>query len=199
MAHKDYVTRNPRAKKKQRNPYKGKKNSKQAKTQGNAKVYLGLIVVVIVGFGYGLKLLKDNAPEVDTAQTTSTANDVAQSSSAPVEDVADQIAPVPQERFEYPEELTNKNVEVDESIYDVKQKGPYQMQCGSFRSKSQADQLKATIAFAGYASEVRRTQGKNGVWYKVVLGPFERKRMAEKAKHTLKSNKVNYCQIWLWT
>ena len=91
-----------------------------------------------------------------------------------------------------------KNKQVEEGHYEVEEKGPYQMQCGSFRTLNQAETLKAKIAFVGIESQVRKTTGKNGTWYKVVLGPYSRKRAAEADKHRLKSNNINYCQIWLW-
>jgi cell division protein FtsN len=62
----------------------------------------------------------------------------------------------------------------------------------------QAEILKATIAFTGLTSQISESKGKNGIYYKVFLGPYERKREAEKDKHKLKSNNVNGCQIWLW-
>jgi cell division protein FtsN len=45
---------------------------------------------------------------------------------------------------------------------------------------------------------VRKSSGTNGIWYKVILGPYENKRAAERNKHTLQNAKINGCQIWLW-
>ena len=77
-------------------------------------------------------------------------------------------------------------------------KGPYKMQCGSFKTRKQADTLKARIAFSGLVAQVSQSKGSNGTWYKVYLGPYPKKRAAEKDKHKLKSNNINHCQIWLW-
>ena len=73
------------------------------------------------------------------------------------------------------------------------------MQCGSFRTLEQAQTLKAKIAFAGLVAEVKKTQGSNGIWYKVRLGPYETKRLAESDKNKLKRIKIMGCGIWLWT
>ncbi|MCT7654773.1 SPOR domain-containing protein [Oceanimonas sp. NS1] len=59
------------------------------------------------------------------------------------------------------------------------------MQCGSFRSSAQAEQLKARIAFQGLASEVKRSEGSNGIWYRVVMGPYDSKRKADQEKHKM--------------
>ncbi|OUS26386.1 hypothetical protein A9Q98_10720 [Thalassotalea sp. 42_200_T64] len=190
MAHQDYVAR-PRATKKKKNPYKPK-TKKQPAAQGIKPMFaLAIMVLLIGGFIFGLNYMSDNAPEnVGVAEielSTPTKKTV-------VEDI---LPEVPQEKWTYMDGLKHKEVAVGN--YEVKEKGPYAMQCGSFRNLQQAEKLKANIAFAGFGSDVRKTTGKSGVWYKVVLGPFERKRMAESAKHKLKRNKINYCQIWLWT
>ncbi len=99
----------------------------------------------------------------------------------------------PQPKWEYENILKTKNVDVD-IPEEVEVTEPYQMQCGSFRQQSDAESLKARIAFQGLNSEVRKT----GNWYRVILGPYERKRPAEKDRHTLQRAKINGCQIWFW-
>ncbi len=70
------------------------------------------------------------------------------------------------------------------------------MQCGSFRKRDQAEQLEARIAFTGLQAEVRETEGKNGLWYRVVLGPYQGKRSADRDRHLLQDNKIEGCRIW---
>ena len=82
--------------------------------------------------------------------------------------------------------------------YEVKEKGPYKMQCGSFKTEKQANMLKANIAFSGLESTIKTVTGKNGTWHKVFLGPYKRKRKAEKDRHLLKRNKIYGCEIWGW-
>lgn len=71
----------------------------------------------------------------------------------------------------------------------------YQLQCASFRQESQANEMKAVIAFQGLEAQVRQVEGTTGVWYKVALGPYERKRDAERKRHTLQNAGINGCQI----
>ena len=73
------------------------------------------------------------------------------------------------------------------------------MQCGSFRKEQQAQAMKAQMAFAGLIAEIRKTNGKNGVWYRVRLGPYETKRQAESDKNKLKRINIVSCGIWGWT
>ena len=68
------------------------------------------------------------------------------------------------------------------------------MQGGSFSQQSQAEGMKETIAFQGYTANVRHT----GNWYRVVLGPYERKRTAEKERHQIKREGVTTLDSWQW-
>jgi len=108
--------------------------------------------------------------------------------------VKEEILPEkPQPKWDYVDALKNKEIEVD--IPEEKgPKRPYQMQCGSFRSQNDAETLKARIAFQGLESQVKKT----GDWYRVILGPYDRKRVAEKQRHKLQRAKINGCQIWYW-
>ncbi|MBY5993178.1 SPOR domain-containing protein [Ferrimonas balearica] len=108
----------------------------------------------------------------------------------------DPLPEKPQEDWEYIDVLPNSEVEVE--VPEQESGGPFLMQCGSFRTDDQANAMRATIAFQGIESQVRRSEGSNGVWYRVVLGPYERKRMAERDRHSLQKVGINGCQIWLW-
>lgn len=100
---------------------------------------------------------------------------------------------MPEARWEYEKTLPLKQIEVEipEKIKSTKR---YQMQCGSFKHQKDAEKLKAQIAFQGLKSQVRHT----GNWFRVVLGPYERRRLAEKDNHKLKRSSINGCQIWGW-
>ena len=99
----------------------------------------------------------------------------------------------PQPQWEYEKTLKTKEVKV-EIPEQKKSTRPYQMQCGSFRKQGDAESLKAKIAFQGLNSTVKKT----GSWYRVILGPYDRKRLAEKERHKLQRAKINGCMIWYW-
>lgn len=99
----------------------------------------------------------------------------------------------PQPKWEYEDTLKTKEIEVDIPAKKAHNR-PYQMQCGSFRRQGDAESLKARIAFQGLNSQVKKT----GNWYRVILGPYERKRLAEKQRHKLQRANINGCQIWFW-
>ena len=71
------------------------------------------------------------------------------------------------------------------------------MQCGSFRKLASAESLKAKIALNGYTAKISATDEKNGKrWFRVALGPYESKRVAESERHQLERNNINNCRIW---
>jgi cell division protein FtsN len=99
-------------------------------------------------------------------------------------------------QWTFPEELKEREVEVEVDPVASRPLKEYIMQCGSFRKRDQAEQLEARIAFTGLQAEVRETEGKNGLWYRVVLGPYQGKRSADRDRHLLQDNKIEGCRIW---
>jgi len=183
MAHQDYVARSASKKK---SPYK-KSSEPQTTNEGLAfktKVVAVITVLSVGAFSYGLWTIKDKQPEQTVAVTESAPKEKAK------------LPAPPKEKWAYVKELERK--EVEEGEYTVESTGPHKLQCGSFRTMKQAEVLKAKIAFVGLESQISSSKGTTGTWYKVFLGPYSKKRDAERDKHKLSSNNVNHCKIWLW-
>jgi cell division protein FtsN len=190
MANQDYVSRAPAKKKKNtRNGKKPPKNDSGIPLK--SKLISLLLIMLIAVFSYGLWSLK-----TDPSTKTPIVDPVKMSTKIKAKDKANDLPDPPKEKWTYVKDLETKEIEVGE--YEVKEKGPYKMQCGSFRTEKQAETLKARIAFSGLEAQVKSVTGKSGMWHKVFLGPYPRKRLAEKDKHKLKRNNINGCQIWLW-
>ncbi|ASM55372.1 hypothetical protein PNIG_a3481 [Pseudoalteromonas nigrifaciens] len=175
MAQHDYINKKPA----------NRKKAKSAPAKKPFPILLVLIVTLLVaGFAYGLWFIKNNAdPELVEKQ----ANPVP---TTPVEVVVPRTPA-------FIKEIRNHEIQVE--VKELEQKGPYVMQCGSFRTYLQAESLKAKIAFAGLISEIKETTGSSGIWYKVRLGPYKTKRQAESDKNKLKRVKIVGCGIWGWT
>jgi len=185
MSNQDYISRTP-SKKKKNSPYKKKPAETKPKLSIKAKLIGVLVIFLIVAFTYGLWFLKTSPITKEPLQTKSQ-----------IAVKKEQYLPKPpKEKWTYVENLKTKEIEVGQ--YEVKKSGPYKMQCGSFKTSAQAESLKAKIAFVGIESKIQTAQGKSHTWYKVVLGPYTKKRTAEQNKHKLRNNNINGCQIWLW-
>ncbi|CAG8999955.1 MAG: Cell division protein FtsN [Candidatus Celerinatantimonas neptuna] len=178
---RDYVGRKPTPK---------KRNTKKTPPKRRFPwLAVIILVVVIAGFVVVLWNVKNSASKPAPLPTA-----VQPQTTKPVT-----VKPLPKRPKEpaYIRELENKQVKVKVP----KRKKPthqYQMQCASLRNRHDAETLKAKIAFTGLSSEVRRTEGKNGTWFRVILGPYKTRRSAERDLHRLQRNNINGCQVWYW-
>ena len=70
------------------------------------------------------------------------------------------------------------------SIPDTRPSGAreYRVQVGSFRQKKEADRLRASLALGGFESSLQTANTENGIWHRVMLGPFRGWEAAEAAK-----------------
>ena len=182
---RDYVRRSP--------PKKKGGNKKRSAGRGRAPErrvpWLAILFALLLfgGLGYLIHLIKGSAGDPPSAEPARVQQQ------APAKKV-NPIDQKPVEKWRYIEQLENKEVVVSVPTPANERKKPeaapakvYYMQCGSFRSASQAEQLKARIAFQGLSSEVKRSEGSNGIWYRVVMGPYNSKRKADQAKHKMSS------------
>ncbi len=191
MAQRDYVARSQ----KKKQPQKNKKHAPQSVAW--IKVVLAILVVSV--FVAGLWYLKD-AGGNDVSGPLQNDEVFAEREGVPAtlnEDEKDPLPVLGEEDWEFIEGLPSYSVEVEVDELPNSDRR-YLMQCGSFRKQSQAEELKATIAFQGLESQVLESKGSKGIWFRVVLGPYETKRDAERDRHSLRSARVNRCQIWNW-
>lgn len=137
--------------------------------------------VLVIGFAWFLYHLSQKTPVDDPVTPVLSAK-------------KDDLPPKPAaEPYQYIKELENKEIQV--KVEELEAKGPFLMFCGTYRAIETAQQVKAKVAFAGYPSEVRRIEGKNGVFFRVTLGPYTSKRQAESDKSRLLRQKVADCRI----
>jgi len=179
MKNKDYVSQPKRQK---------RNNAKKPAKAPFPIVKLLILVLLVGGFAYFLFFLKQGsepqAEAVNKPQPTKKKSEK-------------QIPPPPDdEKWEFIDELKNKEVTV--GTEELEDKGPFVLRCTTVRSRQRAEALKAKIAFAGHESTVKEYQGTSGMWYRVDLGPYDRKREAEKVRHVMKRNSINGCTILLW-
>ncbi|MBN7820779.1 SPOR domain-containing protein [Bowmanella yangjiangensis] len=174
MAHKDYVSR-------------GRANKAPPPKPPLPWLRIVITLALFAGFAYFLWNINGSAKKTENSQPAP----------VKVKEPADALPKPPEEKWEFIEVLPNQTVEVD--VPEQEDDGiRWLMQCGSFRQSQQAEEMRAKIAFAGLESQVRPSDGANGRWYRVILGPFERKREAEKNRHAIRRTGITTCQIWQW-
>jgi len=68
----------------------------------------------------------------------------------------------------------------------------YYLQVGSFRSHSEADNLKARLALLGMVASVQSADlAEKGTWYRVRVGPFTQKAQVDNVHVTLRENGID--------
>jgi cell division protein FtsN len=68
--------------------------------------------------------------------------------------------------------------------------GSYLLQVGSFREKSDAEQLKARLALLGIAARIQSVTVNDATWHRVRVGPVSGVRQADEMRNRLSSNGI---------
>lgn len=68
------------------------------------------------------------------------------------------------------------------------------LQVGSFQSASEADSLKAQLAFLGLEARIAAAVVNDETWHRVQLGPFASESKLSRAKNLLIENDIKYMQ-----
>lgn len=82
----------------------------------------------------------------------------------------------------------------------VEEPGTYLLQAGSFRSRAQAEQLRARLALLGLETSVQTVSVDNAqTWHRVRVGPFSKLKELNDARVLLRKNGVDAILIRLKT
>jgi cell division protein FtsN len=178
VANRDYVKRGQGSKKRP-----SRKNSRSKKLWKVAPI----AIIAVAAFGYLLYTLsQDPEPPQPTAQAQTNTKKTKPKK-------AEALPPPPEEKWDYVKTLPSKEIEI-KAKEQVISSIPYVMQCGAFKTLTQAENRKVNIAFQGISSKIRKKEGSS--WFRVVLGPYKLKRDAERDKHKLQKVKIEPCAIW---
>ena len=91
-------------------------------------------------------------------------------------------------RFDFYTMLEDQKIEVEVDPGDIEQarqsqpKEVYLLQTGSFRQLKDADRRRAELLLIGLDPTVEETNGDNGRWYRVYVGPFASRSKLAKAR-----------------
>ena len=68
------------------------------------------------------------------------------------------------------------------------------LQVGSFQSSSEADSLKAQLAFLGLEAKIEAAEVNNDTWHRVLLGPYADNGELSRTKNQLIENSIQFMQ-----
>jgi len=107
-------------------------------------------------------------------------------------------APVaPSVTFEFPDILKDREIPVDTSPYQTESSkqsdkpNSYKVQAASFRDRGEADELRANLLLSNLPADVVISDGDTGRWFRVTLGPFDRRVDANRALTKLRERGIS--------
>jgi cell division protein FtsN len=163
----------------------------------------GLIVGLFVAFLVFLKVSHDQTFIEEVAL------DIPAEHEIPVAPkVRSDPVPAPKPRFDFynllpemevlvPEEEI-KGTPTSEGVKRVEKPGTYLLQAGSFRSRKQADQLRAKLGLLGMETRIQTVSvNSKQSWHRVRVGPFNNLRDLNQARSLLKKNGIDAILIRL--
>jgi cell division protein FtsN len=94
----------------------------------------------------------------------------------------------PKPRFDFYTLLPEQTIDVEVDPGEIaksrasKQTELYLLQAGSFKQANDADHRRAELLLLGLEPKVEETNGSNGHWFRVYVGPFESRSQLAKAR-----------------
>ncbi|MBA4503324.1 SPOR domain-containing protein [Marinobacterium marinum] len=167
-----------------------------------------LTLIVLGGLGYLLFTLVQTPPEAETDTTTTAQPEsrpapVAKPTPAPKPEPKPEPEPEPEKsKFEFYEMLPKAEVVAPKvDVYkstpkDAKLEYRYLLQAGSFRDPADAERMRAKLILQGFPGvRTDRSEGGNGIWYRVRLGPFDNYAAMSQARNKLGKLRIIPMQI----
>ena len=152
---------------------------------------LGIVITLVAVYFY--QNSPDEIPQQQAVQEPEKPSAKNRYKAVPAEEVEES-------EFKFHQELRDKTVDVEveeEPVTESDTNKSYIMQCGSFRTRAQAETQKAKVAMTGFQATINITQSKTGKnQYRVHLGPYKSKRKADQDSRTLLSNADIICAVW---
>ncbi len=106
----------------------------------------------------------------------------------PVSQAVEIEAPVATPRFDFYTVLPNEELDLAADVEPANvamantQADLYVLQAGSFRNEKDADRRRGELVLLGLDASVDATDGENGRWFRVYIGPFESRSAMAKAR-----------------
>ena len=96
---------------------------------------------------------------------------------------------IPESETQPPETKEKKSSDT-KSISKISDDKLYVLQVGSFQNLSDAEKLKANLAFLGISANIQHVTVNRQAWHRVRTGPYKNKNQLYKNQKTLKKNNI---------
>jgi cell division protein FtsN len=184
----------------------GSKKKQQKQSSGGiwfgAGLLTGLFIAGLVWLKLAPTLCDENVLQIATPKPAP-----AQEKTEPSKKEAKPLPPKP--RFDFYTVLPEMEVVVPEPEEDeVSASTPatasapasgaaYMLQMGSFRKHADADRFKANLALLGVEAKIQKVNNEQGVFHRVLSGPYHNRKEINEVRARLQQNKINSLLIKL--
>ena len=179
----------------------GRRGASRGRKQG-APAHLWFLAGLLIGLGIsGFLFFKGYLPERPGKQPV--ANTVQSTDEAEIADDSNSIAGQPSERrFDFftvlpemevivPEQELSRNAQPGDAPVPTDSNDSYILQVGSFRSQSDAEQMKARLALLGNVAAIQVVTVNKETWHRVRIGPVQGARRADEVRKMLQDNRID--------
>ena len=174
------------------------RRKKPGKKGQGTPAWMWLMTGVLIGLGLAYYLWSKGfipQPQVDTAVTEESvpvdAEEVAPATGEPKKSRYDFFTVLPEMEVVVPEqELIKKSQPKEAAAVQPADKDSYLLQVGSFREKSDAEQMKARLALLGITTRIQTVTVNDATWHRVRVGPVSGARKADQMRKKLADNGI---------
>jgi cell division protein FtsN len=167
------------------------------KSQGTP-AWMWLMTGVLLGLGLAYYLWSKGfipQPQVDATVTEESvpadAEEVAPATGEPKKSPYDFFTVLPEMEVVVPEQELSKKSQPQETAAVQTDSESYLLQVGSFREKSDAEQMKARLALLGITTRIQTVTVNDATWHRVRVGPVNGARQADAMRKQLTDNGID--------
>ncbi len=175
--------------------------------------YIWMLAGLVIGLFVSFLVYLDKQPAEEVSFTDAVKQELKKAREAQQQEAVEAAAapaendakPANKPRFEFYTILSELEVFVPEPEVDDTTSKPaqqasntapgtgkqYLLQAGSFRSKTDAERLKASLALLGVQSSIQSVQISQDSWHRVRIGPFSNPTRLRETLSTLKQNNIH--------
>ncbi len=174
------------------------RRKKPGKKGQGTPAWMWLMTGVLIGLGLAYYLWSKGfipQPQVDPTITEEStpidAEEVAPATGEPKKSRYDFFTVLPEMEVVVPEqELAKKSQPREAATVQSADKDSYLLQVGSFRAKSDAEQMKARLALLGITTRIQTVKVNDATWHRVRVGPVSGARQADAMRKQLADNGI---------
>ena len=174
------------------------RRKKPGKRNQGTPAWMWLMTGVLMGLGLAYYLWSKGfipQPQVDAIVTEESApadaEEVAPATGEPKKSRYDFFTVLPEMEVIVPEQELSKKSQPGDTATVPADSDSYLLQVGSFREKTDAEQMKARLALLGITTRIQTVTVNGATWHRVRVGPVSGARRADEMRKQLTDNGID--------